>query len=583
MPSEPDKKMEDLLRTYARKRREDAGESPEMHPATRRILQAEAAKLRPKEATQRTPWAWLMLRWPRVAFAAGLFVLLAIAVWNGIPERRPSSLLAKREEQPVALSRARDAGREKGAVEAELGDRFEQDKAAPRPAQPEAVKLTERSLDEVRDNKLLREPAAQTDVKLKTESTSLGSTLQKAPAGGLKDAETDAAVRMENLATRRTLDAAATSPRFAGGPPANRPAPQSTSDISSGVNLPLAPKADASGKQGTLTYSAPGSAPAVDSLSQLSVVKQTNAVALFKNPANPSLGAERLTTDYGRIAPPAIVPPAAPSPSTTAGVAFDARNEAAKAGRADLEARKLDGASNVSLAERSQVRARVTNTGEVLLVKKATGTALLRQSVRFKRQAGLEESAPTKAAIEPASGGVLSTFEFEQDGDRVRLIDSDGSVYAGQFVNGVEADKARFAEFWEAQNQPAPAGGAATRRANVPDTSRSYVQSSGSAALTTNRVFRVNGTNRTSGQLVTIEALLSAGSEEAVNGLARGLTVVRPTSPPPATKPGAKAAVPAQVGAAVVPADAQEARHMVGVLRFGASNEMKLFAVPVAK
>ena len=50
MPSEPDNKMDDLLRTYARQRREDAGGSPELHPATRRLLQAEAASLRPRPA-----------------------------------------------------------------------------------------------------------------------------------------------------------------------------------------------------------------------------------------------------------------------------------------------------------------------------------------------------------------------------------------------------------------------------------------------------------------------------------------------------------------------------------------------------
>ena len=111
MPSEPDKKMEDLLRTYARKRREDAGEPPEMHPATRRLLQAEATKLRPREATsQPTFWSWFLLRWPRVGFAVGILALLTVVVWNGMLSRNESSsptLFAKQDRRPKQCPRSR--------------------------------------------------------------------------------------------------------------------------------------------------------------------------------------------------------------------------------------------------------------------------------------------------------------------------------------------------------------------------------------------------------------------------------------------------------------------------------------------
>src|SRR6185436_4708512 len=43
MPSEPDHKMDELLRKYASRRREDAAPS-ELHPATRRLLQTEIHK-----------------------------------------------------------------------------------------------------------------------------------------------------------------------------------------------------------------------------------------------------------------------------------------------------------------------------------------------------------------------------------------------------------------------------------------------------------------------------------------------------------------------------------------------------------
>jgi hypothetical protein len=582
MPSEPDKKMDDLVRTYARKRREDAGESLEMHPATRRLLQAEAAKLRPSEATpQRTLWTWLFLRWPRVAFAVGLFVLLAVAVWKGIPDRGQSSLFAKRDEMAREVSPARDSEHE-GIAKAQLGDRVEQDKDVAKQPEPEAKKLTERSLDEVRQKNLLREPDPQSDLKLKKESVTVGANVQQTPSGGLKPAEAPT--------MRRTLDAGATSTRFAGGEPANRPAPQATSQAPSGLNLALTPGADASGRQRSFTYSAPGSAPAADAYSQLPLLKQaspqTNAAPFFKFPAGPGLGAERQPADLSLVAPPAITPPAVPSPNTSAVLAFETRNNPAKAGRADFGEDKLDGTASTSLADRSQVRARVTGAGEVLVAKGATQSVLPRQSVRFKRQAEPEKPAPAKAAMEPASAGMLSTFEFEQDGDQVRVIDSDGSVYAGGFVSAVEAGKARFAEMAEESNRPALAAAEPRRQSTTPEATRRYNASFANGPSTTNRVFRVNGTNRTSGQFVTLEASLTASSEVEINGALRGLTVARPTAPapaPPAVEPKSKVSAPAPTTAAAVPSEAMEARRLVGVLRLGASNEVKLIAVPVAK
>ena len=41
---EPERKIEKLLRAYAKKRRAEAGDSLKLHPANRRILQDEAAR-----------------------------------------------------------------------------------------------------------------------------------------------------------------------------------------------------------------------------------------------------------------------------------------------------------------------------------------------------------------------------------------------------------------------------------------------------------------------------------------------------------------------------------------------------------
>ena len=79
MPGEPNNKMEDRLKAYAQKRRADAGDSLELHPATRKLLQAEVAKLRPNPTARPQSWLWAWRAfWTRPALAVCLFLLLGV-------------------------------------------------------------------------------------------------------------------------------------------------------------------------------------------------------------------------------------------------------------------------------------------------------------------------------------------------------------------------------------------------------------------------------------------------------------------------------------------------------------------------
>jgi hypothetical protein len=82
MAAEPEKRIEESLHAYARKRREEAGAPLEMHPATRRMLQGEVAKLKAAQPPERRAW-WqsFFLVWPRFAAAVGMFAVLAVGVW----------------------------------------------------------------------------------------------------------------------------------------------------------------------------------------------------------------------------------------------------------------------------------------------------------------------------------------------------------------------------------------------------------------------------------------------------------------------------------------------------------------------
>src|SRR4051794_240076 len=103
--------MDELLKAYAKKRAEEAGAPPELHPATRRLLQGEVARVYPNKATSPAlPWyRSALLLWPRFAFAAGIMVLLGGTLWmlNHKPEN--PTLLALNDSTtstPPAVSTA---------------------------------------------------------------------------------------------------------------------------------------------------------------------------------------------------------------------------------------------------------------------------------------------------------------------------------------------------------------------------------------------------------------------------------------------------------------------------------------------
>src|SRR4051812_8420202 len=82
MPSEPDNtKIEELLKAYARKRREQATGSFDMHPAVRTMLQGEVLRQRgPQPKKSRVSW---LLRWfPRIGVVGAAVVLLSAVLWN---------------------------------------------------------------------------------------------------------------------------------------------------------------------------------------------------------------------------------------------------------------------------------------------------------------------------------------------------------------------------------------------------------------------------------------------------------------------------------------------------------------------
>jgi len=95
---EPERKIEKLLRAYAKKRRADAGDPLALHPATRRLLQGEVARRKPRpdadEQASVTLWELFRKRW---ALLAGF----AIIVFFGAALFMPALSSAKKKAQGI--------------------------------------------------------------------------------------------------------------------------------------------------------------------------------------------------------------------------------------------------------------------------------------------------------------------------------------------------------------------------------------------------------------------------------------------------------------------------------------------------
>ena len=111
MPSEPDNKVEELVQTYAQKRRDDAGPSFELHPAIRQLLQGEVVRQRSKSSGRSRSWLGLLAGLaPRLGFALSILVVVGIVLWKvNLPSeatRRPAYKLAKADRIAPASPQA---------------------------------------------------------------------------------------------------------------------------------------------------------------------------------------------------------------------------------------------------------------------------------------------------------------------------------------------------------------------------------------------------------------------------------------------------------------------------------------------
>ena len=419
MPSESDQtKIEELLKSYAKKRAEDGGGSAALPPATRRLLQGEVAKLRREvEASAGRLWIQsLIALWPRLAAAAAMLVMLVTGVWLLLPESQPSATMLARNDGPFQSMAVRE---EKG------GRDFDGDApvTAPRPdglasappSSPAPLKreISDKTSVKLQDEKRLAEerarskqavptpgpvPVSGEGLRLAGAETSMGqNTARPMPVGGslpprlTMDEGIDAVAPASkfDLASSKSGEALGTRAAPLTSPP---PAP-----VPQPVQAPVAPTVSSSRSRVVVTQPAVRAPEVAD---PLAFSKDAAAVSTSA-PTVPALAAGITTATSGEL--------------TTF--------------------RRMENQASGSVEEQAQ-----------------------ELKLRFVQPDKEQKVTALKAA--PPAGVLLGNFQLERDGAVVRVIDGDGSIYTGPVLGTGATDAADRAK---AGMSPAPGSGTASR------------------------------------------------------------------------------------------------------------------------
>jgi hypothetical protein len=400
MSNEPEREIEKTLKAYADKRRAEAGAPLELHPATRKMLQGEAARLHPpaREETESSEGLWAWLR-PGTILAS-LLVLMALAcvVVLLIPE-------------------------------------------------PTSQSPGEQAMSEIGGNAQPAEPPASANVP----------ALAQQPVPG-KDAE-----------------------------------PGGTADLTQNRRVPE-------------TLDATGAAPSA----QPEDTAQAPVSAL-----KPVISQGEVATMSGGAAaasPPPGIPPAAASQATDSLVAGSPMPQGTARPTAGMVASARDVIESPQEVAKLRLQPLRTRTVPAAMVGSATQ--------RFQRtQGGQDGAAATGSSGEQA---VLSSFQVEQTGGELRIVDADGSVYAG-FVQKVEdaADSASaanadipMADVSDKQKAPNLTFGAAAGGGGGAGGSGKSA-TAGEGTDVQKFYFRVTGLNRSLNQQVLFSGRFSALATEA--------------------------------------------------------------------
>ncbi len=506
MPSDPDKKIEELLKVYAKKRREDAGAPLELHPATRNLLQAEVARLRPAPAAERASWLNALFGfWPRVAWAASMLVVAGVAVWLLNPRMEPTRQLAN--NVPASGPQSKTAALEDSA----LGDK-------------EALRAGRNILLESDRDERSKLPVTElAGVAMDAASKPVErSRLAQAPPA----APAPPAAQPPPLAT--TAPSLSATPRAFGGGLVSTDAGQPTADLKrKAENRPAAMQNEAKSVQlaisdNTGTVFNDSATTVASGEIRYGLTPGASITSLGVTNQSPALGLAGADKYFYRTDNSPFVQSAATEKKLQTAQAEDqlalskskeplARREVAAAETSagknvDRQSALRDQSSQLQAGKEEMRLATRFRSAAVSEKPAQSGTVAGGGGARFNRV----NDASGKAGV--AGPALLAAFEVEQAGDRIRLTDADGSVYEGQLIAGA-SDLNRIAGQAGLKQEPEKADALKAQAIQ-------QKQSAPTAAPAQQSVsFRASGTNRSLNQLVVIDGVLMSATE-ATRGLA---------------------------------------------------------------
>lgn len=481
MPAEPENSIETQLKAYAEARRQAAGEPLALHPATRRMLQGEVARAlgagrRDTEAAgepQHNVWTAL---WTRLAWAGGAAVVAALVLVvtlnkdgrvamqmadapNAAPMAAPAASTSTPAPEPErALDRDADLGARAEMLKAKGGA----------PVQPPVVRLDE----------------TQAERSLPVEPMKSAQAAQQ-PAALSVNGRADAPARAEPRAVEpfKTTKLAGT-PAEAAPAPAMMPAEEQ--------------KQPARGPQAQSAARSPDPRGGMGG----------GGVAAGRDLAGaPAPDAAKVYA----LAPPMAPPPVSAAP---AGAGEPARRS--PAAPATQAARPANG-----IVEEAEALARLAGEKKTAAAEAGARFVQVTQADKYRRNFN-----------SPRAPDVLNSFQFQYAGGRVTIVDADGSVYEGAVIAARDEEEAPLRDLKEAEGFRAPALREAERRqmraadAEAATRARKAREAaeaarSGAVAPVRSVFFRVEGTNRSLGQVVVFSGSAQTLAPPAAGGLAR--------------------------------------------------------------
>ena len=493
---EPERPIEKLLRDWAKRRREETKAPPELHPATRRMLQGEVARKFSQTARpSRSFSAWLIAFWPRVAWGLGVFAVLAVAVWLVMPplgggsnttrlangettrgyqeefKRQPTPQVNEPASAPtdeVQLSRP-DVRAENQSLPGNLSDRKLASGAGVRPPEPAVTD---------KDALVFKAPAApptMTDAnraqngELTYKARASGGPAQSAPSVS-GDTERARDVAQSTTSSLQPIGPGGAGETRAMQAPSSPSRPMVSTEPSS-----ASPPVSTDGAQSSR------SAAVKSRYGLASANSRTDSSATVAISPAPSASVETVLAGEGR------------------NVRATGQSTSAPSGNALAAAAPSAAAPNFFYADGAK-----TDTG--------------RQVQRFAR---IETETKAKALIldtAASSRTFLASFELQQVGNEVRILDHDGSVYTGYVQPAVLRSRVAASA-----KEEATGGARAYRSVNGAETPAPSLEAESATAQ--NYSFRVSGTNRSLNVPVVFTGSVVTGEALAVNAVTNAVAL----------------------------------------------------------